>query len=396
MKSSFNTLQCILVCIIAFCLPFTSVLSQNFLSFLESLEAGADNDPKIETYLASKKQVPIIEGDSIIFIAHAKHNAPPTLRADFNGFLNKRYVKDPALGKMYPIQGSHWYYFIQEVPSDGIINYSYAYDDSPSTDPLNPNQRVIFGGLTSFVAMPAYEVAEEWIIDHSTPRGEVERTTLPSKILGHDRTLHIYLPPNYKKLKQPLPTLYLHDGTFYVNEGRIPQILDYLIANQMIQPVIAVFDDPVIRGKEYRGDTDYRQYIGTELIPYIDQRFKTGKGREYRAIIGGSRGGLSSLHLSHALPHFGNCGAFSPAILPMPIAEFIQLLDGYPHTPEKIYMTGSTFDHIWYNDAVTLKPHFSTVVKGFQYQEIHEGHNISAWSRLLSDMLQYFFPFSSP
>ena len=376
MKSSFNTLPGILICLL-FCLSSSSLLSQTFLAFLESLEADADNDKKIEAYLASQKEVPIIEGNSIIFIAHSKHNARPILRADFNG-----------------IPGSHWYYFIQEIPADGIINYAYGYGDASYSDPLNPNQRLIFGGLTSFVAMPAYEPAEEWIMDHSIPSGAVESMAFNSKILGHERQLHIYLPPNYTDRKTPLPTVYLHDGTFYVNEGRIPQILDYLIAHQMIQPVIAVFDDPVVRGKEYRGDEDYRQYIGTELIPYIDGQFETSKKREDRAVIGGSRGGLSSLHLAHALPLFGNCGVFSPAILPMPIPEFTKILAGYANSPQKLYMTGSTFDHIWYQDAVDLKAHFSAQqALDFRYQEIHEGHNIPAWSSLLSDMLQHFFPF---
>ncbi|MBX2877623.1 MAG: hypothetical protein KTR30_36225 [Saprospiraceae bacterium] len=396
MKSSFNTLQCILACL-AFCFYSPSLLAQPFLPFLETLEASTDNDKKIETYLASKKQVPILEGDSVIFIAHAKHNAPPRLLADFNGFLNKRYVADQSIGQMRPIRGSQWYYFIQEIPADGIINYSYGYGDTALNDPLNPNQRLIFGGLTSFVAMPQYKMAEEWIIDHSIPRGEVEKLAFPSTILGQDRTLHIYLPPAYDDIKHPLPTLYLHDGTFYVKEGRIPQILDYLIAHQMIQPVIAVFDDPVIRGKEYRGDIDYRQYIGTELIPYIDGRFETSRKKEDRAVIGGSRGGLSALHLAHALPLFGNCGVFSPAILPMPIPEFVQLLADYPQAPEKVYITGSTFDHIWYDDAVALKKHFNTKEEiDFHYQEIHDGHNIPAWSRLLTGMLQHFFPYTSP
>lgn len=393
MKSSFNSLAGILVCLF-FCFYSASLPAQPFLTFLESLAEEADNDKKIEAYLATQQQVPIIEGDSIIFLAHAKHNAAPILLADFNGFLNRRYVQDQSLGQMKIIPGSHWYYFIQEIPADGIINYAYGYGDASYNDPLNPNQRLIFGGLTSFVAMPAYKIAAEWIIDHSIPKGTVESMSFKSKILDHERKLHIYLPANYTNLKAPLPTLYLHDGTFYVKEGKIPQILDYLIAQQKIQPVIAVFDDPVVRGKEYRGDEDYRQYIGTELIPYIDGRFKTSKRSETRAVIGGSRGGLSSLHLAHALPSFGNCGVFSPAILPMPIPEFTQILADYPNTPKKIYMTGSTFDHIWYQDAVDLKAHFSEQQDlGYQYKEIHQGHNIPAWSSLLSDMLQYFFPY---
>lgn len=395
MKSSYHPILCIAVCIL-FSMYSSDLPAQRFLPFLGTLEqkAVADKDKEIENYLASQQQVPIIEGDSIIFIAHASHNAKPTLLADFNGFLNTRYVKDQALGNMKPIPGSHWYYFIQRTPKDGIVNYAYKYGEHTQSDPLNPNQRLIFGGLTSFVAMPAYPLAPETVMNHSIPKGEVRKMSLASKELGHERTLHIYLPPNYEEKNHPLPTLYLHDGTFYVEEGRVPQILDYLIAHQMIQPVIAVFDDPVIRGKEYRGDEAFRKYIGKELVPYIDQTFKTSKKASDRAIIGGSRGGLSALHLSHALPHFANCGVFSPAILPMPVPDFVEILEDYPHSPQKTYVSGSTFDHIWYQDAVELKEYFNKKSAGSQYQEVHNGHNIAAWCRLLDDMLMYFFPAS--
>jgi len=395
MKSSDNPILCIAVCLFL-SLSCSSLSAQEFLRFLDSLEQKAivNKDQEIENYLASQQQVPIIAGDNVIFMAHASHNTPPKLVADFNGFLNTRYVKDQALGKMKSIPGSNWFYFIQRIPDDGIINYAYKYGERTQSDPLNPNQRVIFGGLTSFVAMPGYQVATETVMDHSIPKGEVRKMTLASKALQHERTIHVYLPPSYKELTAPLPTLYLHDGTFYVEEGRVPQILDYLIAHQMIQPVIAVFDDPVIRGKEYRGDEAFRKYIGDELVSYIDQTFRTSKEASDRAIIGGSRGGLSALHLSHALPHFANCGVFSPAILPMPVPDFAEILEDYAHSPQKIYITGSTFDHIWYQDAVELKKYFSRKSADSQYQEIHNGHNIAAWRSLLDDMLMHFFPAS--
>lgn len=395
MKSSIQSSIGLILCLF-FCLHPPSLPAQHFFDFLEELtqKSGVDKDQEMEAYLALSKQIPLIEGDSVIFVAHARSNTPPTLIADFNGFLNPRYVKDSTLGKMQPIPGSHWYYFIKQLPIDGIVNYAYSYAGDTHNDPLNPNQRNIFGRLRSFVAMPEYKVAPEIIVDHSLPKGEVQKMSFASKVLGHDRTLHVYLPANYQEQGDSLPTLYLHDGSFYVAEGRIPQILDYLIAHRMIRPLVAVFDDPVIRGKEYRGDTAFIKYIGEELVPFIDQSFRTSQKAIDRAIIGGSRGGLSALYLSHALPHFGHCGAFSPAITPMTIPTFTSILANYPHQPKQLYITASTFDHIWYKDAVELRQYYRSKSIDFQYQEIHEGHNIPAWRSLLDDMLAFFFPHS--
>lgn len=378
-----------------FVLNFSSLAAQNFLPFLEELakKTGINKNQEIESYLARQKQLPLIEGDSVIFLAHARLNTPPALVADFNGFLHPRYVKDQTLGQMEPIPGSQWYYLIKKLPAEAIINYSYAYGEDRQNDPLNPNQRIIFGSLTSFVAMPAYQVAPELVTDHSLATGTVQQLTLSSENLGHDRTLHIYLPAGYETHGAPMPTLYLHDGSFYVQEGGVPQLLDYLIAHRLIRPLIAIFDDPVVRGKEYQGDPSYIAYIGEELIPYVDGKFRTSQQARDRAIIGGSRGGLSALHLSHALPQFGNCGAFSPAIVPMNIPDFTQILNDYSHQPQRVYITASSFDYIWYQDAFALKSYFEEKASAFQYQEIYQGHNIPAWCSLLDDMLTYFFPY---
>jgi len=385
-----------LACFGVLCLS-TSAWNQVDTSFSQLLttihaSTAVDNNARIEAFIETHSQVPIIEGDTVIFLARKKGHTPPTLLADFNGFLHPRYVKDRSLGSMASIPGSTWYFRKTFLSATAIINYAYAYGDESHTDPLNPNLRQSFGSLTSFIKMPDRATPPEIIIDHSLPRGKVSKQTLASQRLGHDRTIHVYLPPDYEEMEQAVPTVYFHDGSFYVNEARIPQILDYLIAHQRIQPVIAIFDDPVIRGKEYRGDEAYRDYIAQELIPYIDKTYRTLPTADQRAVIGGSRGGLSALHLAHSTAGFGKCGAFSPAIIPIPIPEFLGTLKTHGHSPKQLFISGSVYDYIWYPDALSLRNHFQKSELDFQYQEIIEGHNIPAWRSLLDEMLVFFFP----
>lgn len=376
------------------CVPAWNQVDTSFTQLLTTIHTStaADNNALVEAFIETHSQVPIIEGDTVIFLARKKGLTPPTLLADFNGFLHPRYVKDRKLGSMKPISGSAWYFYKTFLPATAIINYAYAYGDESQTDPLNPNLRPSFGSLTSFIKMPDRAIPPEIIIDYSISKGKVSKQVYTSQQLGHDRTIHIYLPPGYDKTAEPFPTVYFHDGSFYVNEARIPQILDYLIAHQRIQPVIAIFDDPVIRGKEYRGDEAYRDYIAQELIPYIDKTYRTIPTADQRAVIGGSRGGLSALHLSHSTTGFGKCGAFSPAIIPTPIPDFLGTLKTHGHSPKQLFISGSVYDYIWYPDALSLRNHFQKSELDFQYQEIAEGHNIPAWRSLLDEMLVFFFP----
>lgn len=375
-------------------IPAWNQVDTSFSQLLTTIHASttADNNALIEAFIETHPQVPIIEGDTVIFLARKKGRTPPTLLADFNGFLHPRYVKDRSLGSMNAIPGSTWYFRKNFLPATAIINYAYAYGDESQTDPLNPNLRQSFGSLSSFVAMPERATPPEIIIDHSIPKGKISKQVFASQQLGHDRTIYIYLPPGYDKTAESLPTIYFHDGSFYVNEARIPQILDYLIAHQQVQPVIAIFDDPVIRGREYRGDEAYRNYIAQELIPYIDKTYRTISNADQRAVIGGSRGGLSSLHLAHSTTEFGKCGAFSPAIVPTPIPDFLGTLKAHGHSPKQLFISGSVYDYIWYPDALSLSHHFQKDDLDFQYREIAEGHNIPAWRSLLDEMLIFFFP----
>lgn len=347
---------------------------------------------QLEAYIQKAGKTPIIEGNRVVFLAKGDLHDSPILLADFNGFMNPRYVKEKNAGTMRPIAETNWYYLEKELQPNAIINYLLHIGEQTKTDPLNPDMRFSFGNLYSVVQMPEFEIPKETILDFSIPQGTILKDSIQSNIMGHTRTLHIYLPHGYESMEN-LSTVFFHDGTYYVQQAAIPRILDKLIAQQKIEPLIAVFDDPVIRGKEYRGDPDYRNYLKTELLPYIDGTFKTVANPNHRAIIGGSRGGLSALYVSHGLDVFSKCGAFSPAIHPKPVEEFISELESFGKQPRQVFITGAVYDYIWYKDAVILKDYFQNTNLDFQYLEQVTGHNIPAWRSLADDLLIAFFPF---
>lgn len=366
--------------------------NQDFHHFLQEINDldTQQKTEKLEKYIQSLPEIPIIEGSNIIFLAKGSPNKAPTLLADFNGFLNPRYVKDTHLGAMKPISGTSWYYFEKTLTAEAIIHYQFIYKGTPITDPLNPLIRNIFGRLVSEVRMPEAQLAEV-ITDYSIPKGRIIQEKFHSKILGHERTIHIYLPYSYSKATTALPSVYFHDGTYYVERALVPQIIDKMIAQKAIPPLLAVFDDPVIRGKEYRGDSAYMVYWNQELIPHISSKYNGSTKSNDRAVIGGSRGGQSALYLAHFTDKFANCAAFSPAIHPESIPDFTSKLKSYNHSPAHVFITGSTYDYIWYNDAIELKAYFEETDINLNYLDIHAGHNIPAWRSMLDEILRAFF-----
>jgi enterochelin esterase family protein len=140
--------------------------------------------------------------------------------------------------------------------------------------------------------------------------------TFTSELLGHNplgdpptRPVPVYLPPGYAQGQRRYPVVYLLPG--YSGRGpmllndtpfdeTIQERLDRLIATGQVQPLIVVMPDCFTRygGSQYLNSSatgPYEDYLITELVPYIDQRYRTRAEAGYRAIAGKSSGGYGAL-----------------------------------------------------------------------------------------------------
>lgn len=360
---------------------------------LSSLDQTSIDD-ELDKFYQNRKSTPVIEQNTAYFIVRSMNGEQPYIRADFNGFLHPRYVPEQSIGKMNRIGSSDWYYHEQPMNMDAMVNYRFKMGDLDTLDVLNPNIRMSFGSQYSYVTMPEFKTDNKIGFEGQINNEQLIRHEFKSEIMGHNRNVHVYLPPDYNSSNR-YPSIYFHDGSIYINNGRVPQILDQLIESKQIEPIIAVFDDPVVRGKEYRNDLGFRQYISSELIPFIDKNYSTRDDADTRAVVGGSRGGQSALYLSHNTNKFKKCGAFSPAIHPTATKDFTSQLSSVEYAPSEVFISGSVYDFIWFQDALDLKSTFENSGVRFKYEEISQGHNIPAWRSLFDEMLIFFFPVKS-
>lgn len=123
------------------------------------------------------------------------------------------------------------------------------------------------------------------------------------------RQVPVYLPPGYEDTDRRYPVVYLlagfaGRGSFMLNDSAfdetIAERLDRLITNQQIQPLIVVLPDCFTRygGSQYLNSSAtgrYEDYLVEEVVPFIDQRFRTRAEAGYRAIAGKSSGGYGAL-----------------------------------------------------------------------------------------------------
>jgi len=141
---------------------------------------------------------------------------------------------------------------------------------------------------------------------------------LPSKILGEDRKIYIYAPPADTSMPgKRYPVLYVLDGDNhfsmiaeycrYLSRKDVkvmPEMIIVGIPNtnrvRDLTPSHSIFDfygkpdtSSNSRLKASGGGNDFLQFIGSELIPYVDQHYKT---QAFKIFAGHSFGGITTIN----------------------------------------------------------------------------------------------------
>ncbi len=189
--------------------------------------------------LVSQQRAPLILGERVVFF-YKGEAAQVNWRGSFNNW------GEPGLAGVRIGQTDLWV-GLHELPAASRAEYNIVLNGEDwIADPANPH--TAFSGLTgenSVVTMPGFTVTDE-----SQRRSDVTPglltggLSIASEYLGYTVNYWVYTPAGYENLKQ-LPALYLLDGNDFVDErmGALTNVLDNLIADGRIQPVLAVFVD---------------------------------------------------------------------------------------------------------------------------------------------------------
>ena len=152
----------------------------------------------------------------------------------------------------------------------------------------------------------------------------VQCDSISSKILNRPVGYCVDLPADYASTSpRRYPTLYFLHGLFdndhrWVDRGG-KETLDRLTADGTIGKFIVVLPDAgetfYINSED--GQDRYEDFFIQELVPFIDQHYRTIPKKEARGISGLSMGGYGALHL--AMRHsdlFGAVAATSAVLVP--------------------------------------------------------------------------------
>ncbi len=380
--------------------------AQTFTSFVERLEhlPLSQRTQAVHTFLASQKSIPIIEEDILLhFIWFGKASMVLV-----NGNLQHWLVPD-TLNKI-ECEDSAFFYKSFIVPSDARLDYKFVVDGKEQLDPINPRMTPSGFGPHSEARMSKFISSPYLMYADSIPHGSIDSALVDNHIpppLNHytiaGRIVKIYLPPGYDTLSH-LSSVYVHDGFQAIEFAHLPVILDNLIAQKKIPPVVAVFIPPVERLGEYMTDRrdKFAKALCDEIVPFIDKKYKTAKEPKQRAMMGISAGAYFSLYtVLSRLDIFHNVGAQSAAITPGLIALSKKRANENALTPAvKIYLDCGRYDitqksYASGEDFLELNRAYSNLLSSLHvphyYKEVNDGHEWANWRERMPEMLIFFF-----
>ncbi len=363
-------------------------LPQTFQHFVDRVNAASEPERTaiVDSFMAAVPSFPFIEQGTTAHFIYRGNASSATVPGDANNWSATAFP-------MSRLSTTNLWYHTRTFESDARLDYKFVLNGSTwILDPRNPFTCSGGFGPNSELRMPAYTPAPEILYYPGIDHGTLRDTLVYSGALGNSRTIRIYTPPHYSTSTDSFPVVLFHDGLEYVTLAQANNVIDYLISQNRIQPIIAVFVPPVNRTAEYAGNqmTQFSSFLVNEVMPSIDARYRTRRNPASRATLGASNGGNIALWLG--LNHssaFGNIAAQSSNVI-------TSISSGFQSNPRlnlKLYLDLGTYD---IPQLIPLVQNFVPILqsKGYPYQFIqyHEGHSWGNWRAHIDNALEMFFP----
>lgn len=313
--------------------------------------------------------------------------------------------------KMHRLLETNLWYITCKLKSNVRFAYAFSINDSFDNnfdkktlvhDKSNKNISVFEGEngekdtLRSYIVMP--NAPEHfWVKERNdVPKGNLHEHEFNSKNSEKGRRVRIYTPYGYEKDKQPYGFLLLTDGNEYIYTLSTIAVLNNLIADKKIPPIVTIFiDSTETRMEELKCNDNFSSIIVEELLPWTRDNYNI-TSKALKSIIGGlSLGGLTASYLG--LKHsevFGNVLSQSGSYWYAPedykgefwIGKQYEALD---KLPLKFYLNVGILETKDRMIDTNIKLRDVLIEKGYavDFEYFNSGHDYLSWGETLANGL---------
>ncbi len=316
----------------------------------------------------------------------------------------------PEMTRMTRLRGSDLFYFTAYLPLDAHIAYAFVVDapeniphirwhNSCLPDPLNAQQIIMTDPLRvmSVLTMPGAPSLHAGCDTLAEVPVFAGMHVVRSAAAGGWRRLWVYLPPGYDPDTRRYPTLYLLNGEAYLLSAGLPLLLDQLIEDREITPIIAVMIESPLRARRLTA-SGWAQFIVDDVVSWIDARYATSRDPVDRIIGGANTQATHALAIAlQRADVFGGVVAQSPQTLPvLRIALWLKRHQARGYGMPRCYVDVGRYDE---PAAIeTTQTLCNILVSGgaaVSYQDVAGGRSFAAWRVALPDALRFHFGLSA-
>jgi enterochelin esterase-like enzyme/outer membrane protein assembly factor BamB len=371
--------------------------ANDFEAFVRKIERSEDSQQQIDEFMNAQERFPIVERNELVHFVYRGNVDDVAI----TGTMTEVQVEEP----LERIGSSDLYYKTYPIEAGARWEYRFNVDfENPQPDPLNPRRVPSGDGEVSELVMPGWTAPRHIEPYTGSAPGRVESFELQSKILGNTRQIKVYLPPGYDGGTDAYPILILEDGEAWLELADLPNSLNNLIGNK-ISPLIAVFVEmPKRAARDEMGGpraADHVRMLADELVPRLDESYRTLGGPESRGIVGTASGALMAAFTVIERPEvFGKSGGLSIQLFEPLTSELMTAIE------QKKGGAATQFLIIWNRyelrredwgldfgeDSRRMMEALRTNGYDVDGGEVQDGAGWGSWRAHVAELLESFFP----
>ena len=359
---------------------------------------GSPGTAEIDAFIDSA-DFPLVDGTEVTFVYRGPADAV-YLRCWISGF--------DAAQPFQLLNGTELWVSTISLPAGSRIEYKFEIEAGGKrhliVDPLNDVVAHDPFGANSVCQGAGYERPQWTLHDPEARSGTIETLAVESRAFRESRETSIYLPARFRRNRR-YPLLIVHDGYDYARYADLKIVLDNLIHNLEIPQMIVSLTQASDRLKEYAADDRHADFIATDLLPQLAERFPLMNDTAARGIMGASFGGVASLHAAWRYPElfrrlllqsgsfaFSDLGRHNRAPVFDPVAKFMNAFRENPgDLAGKIYMSCGIYESLIYENR-SLLPRLQAEGIDVRFEEVRDAHNWENWRDRLRSGLSWLFP----
>ncbi|WP_425145301.1 alpha/beta hydrolase [Deinococcus sp.] len=289
------------------------------------------------------------------------------------------------------------------LPRGAWVEYAWiGADGKPFADPDNP-QRSLNPWWNYPRALAVGEYCQHPLLGGELPaaRGAAHRLSWEGGVFPGTRRAVVYTPPGYDP-SQTYPVYYVQDGVAFYRTGKLGELMDKALAQELIRPAVLVFVEPGERNEEYYLNDRYLDFLAGEVWPRVEGEYSVARTAAGRGLWGASLGGLIGLYLGSRHPElFGAVVSHSGAFIAHPdgrqgsaintttAGEWLRAhLEARPPRHLRVSLDTGTLEWL---AAPNRRMAAALMDAGIQhqYREYQSGHNWVTWRGALPEALLY-------